>query len=98
MIPIIIVFILSIVISFFISYPLLRQSINLRNNGGDKENKNYEYLRLINEKDSVLNEIKDIELDYGLGKLNEKDYMELREKYRYKAADLIKKIENMEKS
>ena len=97
MTPIIIVFIISIVISLFISLPLIRKSFSDENREKDINILNPEYLRLVNEKDSVLNEIKDIDLDFGLGKLNETDYTELRKKYRYKAAELIKKIEEYEK-
>ena len=56
-----------------------------------------EYSNLLTEKEQVLNEIKDIDLDYGLEKLDENDYRELRKKYRYRAAEIIKKIDEYEK-
>ena len=97
MTPIIIVFIISIVISIYISFPLIRRSVKSEGDESKTNGMNPELSRLVDEKDSVLNEIKDIEMDYGLGKLNEADYTELSKKYRYKAAVLIKKIEDYEK-
>jgi len=86
----VLIFIISIVISLFIVYPLLRKylwdnEIELKSPFADPN-----YTSLLREKDLILNEIKDIDLDYGLEKLNENDYKELRQIYRIKAADIIK--------
>ena len=70
---------------------LMNNKIELNPSDSDPAHKN-----LLMEKDQLLNEIKDIELDYGLEKLGENDYKELRQKYRLKAAQVIKKIENYE--
>lgn len=93
----VLIFIISIVISLFIVYPLLRKylwdnEIELKSPFADPN-----YTSLLREKDLILNEIKDIDLDYGLEKLNEKDYKELRQIYRIKAADIIKKIDSYQK-
>ncbi|MGH7849563.1 MAG: zinc-ribbon domain-containing protein, partial [Thermodesulfobacteriota bacterium] len=46
-------------------------------------------------KDSLLTAIKDIEFDYGLGKLTREDYEELHGKYRSEAAGLLKEIDSL---
>ena len=46
-------------------------------------------------KDSLLTAIKDIEFDYGLGKLSREDYEELHGKYRMEAAGLLKEIDSL---
>lgn len=48
-------------------------------------------------KDSLYSAIRDIDLDYGLGKLTEDDYRELRQKYRVEAASVLKEIDAMTK-
>ncbi len=93
---IVFILIISIIISLYILYPMVKKflmnnKIELNPSDSDPEHKN-----LLMEKDQLLNEIKDIDLDYGLEKLGENDYKELRQKYRLKAAQVIKKIENYE--
>ena len=46
-------------------------------------------------KDSLLTAIKDIEFDYGLGKLSRADFEELHGKYRAEAASLLKEIDGL---
>ncbi len=46
-------------------------------------------------KDSLLTAIKDIEFDYGLGKLSREDYEELHGKYRSEAAGLLEEIDSL---
>ena len=48
-------------------------------------------------KDSLYSAIRDIDLDYGLGKLTEDDYRELRKKYRVEAASVLKEIDAITK-
>jgi len=46
-------------------------------------------------KDSLLTAIKDIEFDYGLGKLSREDFEELHGKYRAEAAGILKEIDSL---
>lgn len=48
-------------------------------------------------KESLYSAIRDIDLDYGLGKLTEGDYEELRQKYRVEAASVLKEIDALAK-
>lgn len=92
-----IIILLVLIISFYVSYPFffeVRSSIS-----NTERNFSPELLeKLIEQKSLYLSEIKDIEFDYGLGKLNEQDYKELLQKYKFKAAAIIEKIENIEES
>lgn len=44
-------------------------------------------------KESLLSAIKDIEFDYGLGKLSKEDFEELRDKYKVEAASALREID-----
>ncbi len=45
------------------------------------------------QKDMLVNQIKDIEFDYRLGKLNEDDYSMLTREYKFKAASILKQMD-----
>ena len=47
-------------------------------------------------RDLIINEIRDIDFDFGLGKLNTRDYNEIKDKYRHKAAEIFKQIDEIE--
>ncbi len=90
---IIIILIISILTSLYVVFPLVRKYLFTGVVELELPNTDPEYRFLLREKDQLLSEIMDIDLDFGLEKLDEKDYRELRYKYRVKAADVIKKIE-----
>ena len=46
-------------------------------------------------KESLYSAIRDIDFDYGLGKLTAEDYEELRKKYRIEAASVLKEIDEI---
>jgi len=48
---------------------------------------------LDNQKEALYSAIKDIEFDYGLGKLSEDDYGELKNKYKLEAAAVLKEMD-----
>ncbi|MCG8650831.1 MAG: hypothetical protein MI861_13415, partial [Pirellulales bacterium] len=55
-----------------------------------------ERLRLLEgRKESLYSAIRDIDLDYGLGKLTKEDYDELRKKYRSEAAVVLREIDGI---
>ena len=90
---ILLIVIISVVISLYVLFPIFSKYLFESGVDFDMPRDDPEYDRLIREKDQVLNEIKDIDLDYGLGKLDQSDYKELRNKYRARAAELIKNID-----
>lgn len=50
------------------------------------------------QKDSLYSAIRDIDLDFGLGKLTQEDYDDLRRKYRLEAASVLKEIDSITNS
>lgn len=46
-------------------------------------------------KEALLTAIKDIEFDYGLGKLSTEDFNELNRQYRIEAADVLKEMDSV---
>jgi hypothetical protein len=48
------------------------------------------------EKDNVISNLKDIEMDYRMGKLSQEDYEALREDFRQRAVSAIKRLESIE--
>lgn len=51
---------------------------------------------LEHQKDMLVNQIKDIEFDYHLGKLSDDDYSALTREYKLKAASIIKQMDTDE--
>lgn len=94
MFELIITLLISFTISLFVIYPLVKSFLGKDPSSLDIENKELELMRLEKKKEIIFGELSDIEFDYGLGKLNEKDYKELKDKYRYKAADVLKEIDD----
>ncbi len=88
-----IIIFLVLIVSFYVSYPYFFRG---KNNSLEATDHSTEILeKLVEQKDLYLSEIKDIEFDYGLGKLNEKDYQQLLKEYKLKAASVIEKIDNI---
>ncbi|MGI9553280.1 MAG: hypothetical protein ACR2NC_00010 [Thermodesulfobacteriota bacterium] len=97
---IIVILLISIVISLYVIMPLVRgfyikdPEKNILDSLEDLNVNNYD--DLINKRDLIINEIRDIEFDFGLGKLNTRDYNEIKDKYRYRAAEIYKKIDDIQ--
>ena len=91
---------ISIGVSLYVIIPLLK-SYFIRNTpdyeGVRLDSIDFnEYSSLIKQRDLIIDEIRDIDFDYGLGKLNVNDYNEIKNKYRYRAAEIFKKIDEIE--
>ena len=100
MVIFLIILIVSIAISLYVILPLIKGYIKLESSMYDInqiDNVNYnEYIDQIKKRDLILDEIRDIDFDFGLGKLNSYDYNEIKDKYRYKAAEIFKQIDEIE--
>ncbi len=90
------ILIISILVSLYVLFPIVRKYLFSKEIELKIPDKDPEYTNLLREKNQVLNEIKDIDLDYGLEKLDKKDYKALRDKYRRRAAGIIMQIEKYE--
>lgn len=100
MFEIITTLIISFVISLFVAFPLIKKFLrkDLMPSTTEKTESTRENLiNLQREREAVFGELRDIEFDYGLGKLDDKDYKDLKDRYRYKAAGILKKIEEYSK-
>ncbi len=96
----IVILIITALVALYIALPFfLRKK--------DYINKTVESLRSINEvdrltslnnqKETLYSAIRDIDFDYGLGKLSKDDYEELNNKYRDEAASVLKEIDEYQK-
>ena len=94
MIEQILIILLVIFISFYITFPYFF-GYKEKANTEKLNSREMEIYKLENLKNLYLNEIKDIEFDYGLGKLSEDDYRELLSKYKLKTAGVIKAIDEI---
>jgi len=85
--------------AIFISLPFFRRAGNesAGNPGSSlRPNPRMEQLKELNaRKESLLSAIKDIEFDYGLGKLSREDYEDLNSRYKVEAADVLKKMDEI---
>ena len=52
---------------------------------------------LDNKKETLYSAIRDIDFDYGLGKLSKEDFEDLNKKYKLEAASVLKKIDEIQK-
>ncbi|MGH7891409.1 MAG: zinc-ribbon domain-containing protein [Thermodesulfobacteriota bacterium] len=92
---IILALVIALLAALFISMPFFFKS---KTAGGDEyfpDHRAEKVKELGSRKDSLLTAIKDIEFDYGLGKLSREDYEELHGKYRSEAAGLLKEIDSL---
>lgn len=99
-----IIIIITAVVAIYIVLPFfLRQDKVLTNdhiefNSSESKSNLEETLKTLdNQKETLYSAIKDIEFDYGLGKLSKEDFEELNAKYKLEAANVLKQIDEIEK-
>jgi len=79
---------ISVVI--FVAWPLLKEKREFMPQEGTELEIAQE------EKDNVISNLKDIEMDFRMGKLSEEDYQVLREDFKLRAMKAIRKLESLE--
>ncbi|GJM15298.1 MAG: hypothetical protein DHS20C13_06250 [Thermodesulfobacteriota bacterium] len=100
---IIIILIITAAAAIYIALPFFikkRDLANetLMNSYTNKEDPVTEKLKILdNKKETLLSAIRDIEFDYGLGKLSKEDFEELNNKYKLEAASVLKEIDEIQK-
>ncbi len=87
--PQIIAPILFIAAIIYVAYPLVSDRILL----GFAEAEENGQERLLNEKEEIISSLKDIEMDYRMGKLSLQDYTQLRVDFERRAADVLKRLD-----
>jgi rRNA maturation endonuclease Nob1 len=79
---------------YWVGYPLLRP----RNLGSPSKSASGNSLRELKvEREEIYSAIREMELDHKMGKLSEEDYLGLREKYKAKALDSLKRMDELER-
>jgi len=98
-----IILIISAAVAIYIALPFFLKS---RAQGNDLTVKSgvqsddpitEKYKTLDNQKETFYSAIRDIDFDYGLGKLSKEDYEELKNKYKLEAASVLKEMDNIQK-
>lgn len=100
---IIAILIITALVAFYIVLPFFFRSKNyieetLPGSGSVDEPTTVDRLTsLSNQKETLYAAIRDIDFDYGLGKLSKDDYEELNSKYKNEAASVLKEIDECQK-
>lgn len=91
----IVIFLVLVILGLLaaVAYPLIKGSSTEE----DEEVPRDPYLQeLIFKKEAAYSALKELEFDYGTGKLSEEDYQELRDQYKAKAVSILKEIDEAE--
>lgn len=82
--------ILLIVLVLFVAWPLLSDRL-------ETETANRDELALaLEEKEGLIAALKDIEMDFRMGKLSEEDYQTLKDDFEARAVKSLERLENLE--
>ena len=76
----------------YVAYPLLRQAAEEQL---VKDPASWDSAK--HEKDTVIEELRDIEMDFHMGKLSKQDYEALKSDFEHRAVDVFKKLEKLQK-
>lgn len=95
-----IISIFSAVVAVYVLYPIFAVSYGNQSRPANRSGltSRTEIRNLIDEKERIYSELRDIEFDYRLGKITDEDYRELNRRYKLKAARVIEKLENLKAS
>ena len=86
--------ILFIAAAIYIAYPLLKEKQEDRGEEIEKT----ERQRLMEAKEEVISNLKDIEMDYRMGKLSQDDYQNLKLDFEHQAMKVFQQLESLEES
>lgn len=86
--------ILLIAVVLYIAYPLLKEE----KEAAERQRASTEKERLMEQKEDVIANLKDIEMDYRMGKLSDEDYRELKLDFERRAVEAFQEIERLEES
>ncbi len=94
-----IISLISILVTIYVTFPLF---VEYGSGESGKEHLtddslNRRILNLNSEKERIYSELRDIEFDYKLGKITDDDYRHLNNKYKMRAADIIKEIDKLKR-
>jgi hypothetical protein len=84
---------LLVAVIIYVAYPFLAENSET---GADFEEVG-EMEKLLLKKEDAIDILKDIEMDYRMGKLSEPDYEELKARHEHRAVEVLQQIENARK-
>ena len=84
--------IILIVLVLFVAWPLLTNKVE-----AETVVPRGEFEVAFEEKESLIASLKDIEMDYRMGKLSEEDYQDLKGEFESRAVKSLQRLETLEK-
>lgn len=91
----IVAFIITALALGFVGLPLFRERKQDDIRELDGLDPNPEEDRLLSQKDTAINAIRELEFDYAVGNLSDEDYKELKEKYERRAIAVLKTLDEV---
>ena len=76
----------------YVAYPLLRDDLHWMPEDGQNERD-----KALQEKDQVIEELRDIDMDFRMGKLSSEDYEMLKGNFEKRAGEAFRKLESLPK-
>ncbi len=77
----------------YVAYPLLNDSVGART----QEKKATEQQRVFQQKEEMIEILKDIDMDFRMGKLSQQDYQSLKLDFEQRAVEIFQRLESLEK-
>lgn len=76
----------------YIAYPLLKEE----KSEPATEDGTTDQEKLLNEKEDVIENLKDIEMDFRMGKLSTQDYQSLKSEFEQRAVNVFQKLQSLQ--
>ena len=77
----------------YVAYPLLHDTAESRT----QEKKATEQERVVQQKEEIIEILKDIDMDFRMGKLSQQDYQSLKLDFEQRAVEVFQRLESLEK-
>jgi hypothetical protein len=77
----------------YVAYPLLSETEEIPTHEGEKNERE----RITHEKEEIVEILKDIDMDFRMGKLSSQDYDSLRNDFERQAVERFQQLESLEK-
>ncbi|MGH9340166.1 MAG: hypothetical protein ACRD1R_11415 [Acidobacteriota bacterium] len=78
----------------YVAYPFLRESQEASRDEAELSERE----RVLEEKEEIISNIKDIEMDYRMGKLSDEDYARLKTDFEERAVEVFQRLESLPKN
>lgn len=76
----------------YVAYPYLKEN---QNNSKPKDEKKAQVLKLLEQRERIIFELDELDLDYQANKINEKDYLVMRKEFLQAAAGVMHQLEEI---